>query len=157
MFNISNRKANGFTLVELLIVLSILALLIGITLTTFISFRKSQSLALDVQTITSVLRQARNQTLSSKNASVYGVHFSQGVVTLFTGATYTVGAATNEDFNLSGADTIVTISLAGGGSDVVFIRLTGETVQNGTIVVSSPSTSQAKTVTIYKTGLIDSQ
>lgn len=144
-------------MVELLIVFSIIILLVGIISSTFISFRKSQTLAYDTETVVSLLRQARAQTLSSKNLTVYGVHLAAPQAVLFTGSIYSSSDPLNEVFNLSSTDTILLISLTGGGNDVVFQRLTGETSQSGTIVISNPGLSQTKTVTIYKTGLIDSQ
>lgn len=148
---------SGFTYIELIVVLAILALLIGIFMSTFITFRKNQALIMDTDTVVGLLRQARNQTLTSKNSASYGVHFTAPKVTIFTGPTYSAGATDNQDFALSSTDTILTISLAGGGSDVVFNRLTGETSQNGTVVISSPGIPETKTVTIYKTGLVVSQ
>lgn len=149
------NKNLGFTILELLISLSVMAIVIVIVMTAFISFRKSHALVSDTDTVIEVLRQARNQTLSSKNSSVYGVHFAASKITLFAGGTYSSGSGTNQDFFLNATDTILTISLAGGGSDVVFQRLSGETAQNGTITISSPSTSQSKVVTIYKTGVVE--
>ena len=149
------QKMRGFSAAELIVSLAIMFVLAGIILSAFISFRKTQSLTIDTETVIEVLRQARNQTLSSKNSTVYGVHMTAPKITLFTGSTYSSGAGTNQDFTLSSTDTILTISLTGGGSDVVFQRLTGETSQNGTVVVSSPGLSQTKTITIYKTGLVE--
>lgn len=151
-----NHKS-GFTLIELIMVIAIMALLFGIFLGTFVKFRKNQALAMDTDTVISLLRQARNQTLSSKNSASYGVHFTAPKVTIYTGPTYSSGATDNQDFTLSSTDTILTITLSGGGSDVLFNRLTGETSQNGTVVISSPGISETKTVTIYKTGLVESQ
>ncbi len=151
------KYKSGLTLTELLIVLGIMALLVTIFMGTFISFRRSQALVMDTDTVVSLLRQARNQTLSSKNSLSYGVHFTAPKVTIFTGPTYDVNAPDNQDFVLSSGDTVLTISLNGGGSDVVFTRLTGETSQNGTVVISSTGISRTKTVTIYKTGLVQSE
>ena len=149
------QKTKGFTAGELIVSLAIMFVVAGIVMSAFINFRKTQSLSIDTETVIEVLRQARNQTLSSKNSTVYGVHLTAPKITLFTGATYSSGASTNQDYNLSSTDTILTISLNGGGSDVIFQRLSGVTAQNGTVIVSSPGLSQTKTITIYKTGLIE--
>ena len=85
------------------------------------------------------------------------MHIGSTKITLFTGSVYSVGASTNQDFNLNSRDSIITISLTGGGSDVVFVRLSGETSQNGTITLSSSALSQTKTITVYKTGVVESQ
>ncbi len=155
--NTMSKLVSGFTFLEIMIVIAIMALLSVIVLRTLIDFKKNQALEKDTETIVQILNQAHNQTLSSKNSSVYGVHISTGTITLFTGRIYSAGASDNENFNLSSTDTILTISLTGGGSDVIFERLSGETLDDGTIVVSSPGLSKTKTVTIYKTGLVRSQ
>ena len=151
-----SQKKSGLTLVEFLISLAILALIIGIVMSTFTEYRKNQSLQKDTETVMEVLGQARNQSLSSQDASQYGVHIASDKITLFTGSTYSSGEPLNQYFPLVSTDTIVTINLLGGGSDVVFKRLSGETSQSGTVVMSSPSISKTKTITIYGTGLIES-
>ncbi len=152
-----NKKNNrGFTAIEILLVVVIMTILSTIVISTFISFRKNQSLQRDTELIVETLNQARNQTISSKNLVEYGVHFASTSITIFTGATYSAGASGNQVYNLNPADTIITLGLNGGGSSVVFKRLTGETSQNGTVVVSSSGLSQTKTVTIYGTGVIES-
>jgi Tfp pilus assembly protein FimT len=153
-----NLKVNiikGFTTIELLSVLCILFILTFIGLNMFISFRQNQSLQKDTETIVEVLAEAHSQTLSSKNASQYGVHVDTQKVTLFLGNSYNAGNATNKEFSLSASDIVLTTNFSDGGNDIVFQRLTGEAVQSGTITVSVPSTSQIKTVTIYKTGVIE--
>ncbi len=150
-------KTKGFSILELIVVLAVMAILVAIFLNTFIVFRKNQALAKDSETIALVLNEARNLTLDSKNSSNYGVHITSSKVTFFVGNTYGAGNSGNMDYALNTTDTIITISLTGGGSDVAFQRLTGETSQNGTVTISSPGISQTKTVTIYKTGLIEVQ
>ena len=149
------KLQSGFSVIEIFIVVGILALLTGIIFGTFVSYRKSEALNKDTETIIEVLRQARSQTLSSQNASQYGVHFETGKVTLFTGTSYSAGVSTNQDFIISSTDTIITINLLGGGSSVIFKRLSGETDQTGTVVISSPTSPRTKTVTIYATGLVE--
>jgi prepilin-type N-terminal cleavage/methylation domain-containing protein len=146
----------GFTMVELLIVVAIAILLSAVVFSSLLSFRKNQALEKDTELVVQLLNQARSQTLSSKGATVYGVHFASSQVILFSGSTYAAAASGNQAFDLTSTDTILTITLTGGGSDVLFQRLTGETTQNGTIVISSSGISRTKTVTIYRTGVIDS-
>lgn len=154
---LKKRFERGFTLVELLIVMAIMAVLTTIVFSSFLSFRDSQALSKDTDNIVSMLRQAREQTLSSKNSSVYGVHFSATSTTLFVGNTYSISTTTNKTFVLNGSDSILTVSLNGGGSDTVFRRLSGETSQNGTVTISSPRLTNTKTITIHKTGLVEVQ
>ena len=150
------RLKSGFTILELALVVAIIAVLSVIVINTFINFRKNQALEKDTEIVVQVLEQARNQTLSSKNSSVYGVHFTAPKITLFKGSSYVANDSNNRDFVLSSTDTILTIFLTGAGVDVIFNRLTGETSQDGTVTVSSPGLSRTKTVTIYKTGVVES-
>lgn len=155
--NTKSSHTLGFTVIEILMVLAILTVLTAIVFATFIQFRKQQALGKDAELIVEVLEQAHSQTLSSQNSSQYGVHFSSSQITLFVGGTYSAGAGTNQSYAINSTDTILTISLNGGGNDVVFNRLSGESSQYGTVVVSSPTASATRTVTIYKTGVIESQ
>src|ERR1035437_5373941 len=129
MLDLKN-KTKGFTLLEILIVIAILAVLTVISLNTFVQIKNSQAQQMDTETIVETLRQARSQTLSSQSASQYGVHFASGAITLFTGASYVSNDPNNKIFTLSNVN-VITASLSGGGSDIVFNRLSGETSQDG--------------------------
>jgi prepilin-type N-terminal cleavage/methylation domain-containing protein len=149
-----NRR--GFTLIEMLIVITIMGILVVSVLTIFTKINSSQAIDKDAQLLVETLRQAQSQTLSSQNASQYGVHIATTSVTLFTGTTYSSSDTSNKSFLFNTRDIVSTISLIGGSTNVVFKRLTGETDQSGTITLFSPAASSTKTVTIYKTGVIQS-
>lgn len=156
----TKKNTEGYSLAELLIVLAISILILGISMTAFVNFRNSKALEMDTKMIVEVLREARNQTLTSQYTSQYGVHFnatgnSQAIS--FVGPTFIDGAATNKIYSLESKGVNLTVILQGGGSDIVFNRLTGETTQSGTILIYSPQVTNTKTITVYKTGLIDSQ
>lgn len=153
----TRKNKRGFSAIELIIVLSIFGILAVIILSGLVNFRKHHALARDTELVVELLNQARNQTISSKNLTQYGVHFASTTVTVFTGGTFSAGATDNQNYPLNSTDTVLSLSITGGGVNVVFARLTGETSQSGTIVVSSPGLSETKTVTIYKTGVIESQ
>jgi len=146
----------GFSVIEIVIVLAIMTLLLGMGLNTFITYRKTQAFQKDTETVVEILNQARAQTMASKNATQYGVHFATSTVTLFAGSSYNASSSSNSSFPLTSTDIILNITLAGGGNDVLFQRLSGETSQNGSVVIDVPALSQTKTVTIYKTGVVDS-
>lgn len=148
-------KQKGFSVVEVLIALAILALLSTIVLSSFLNSRKAQSLSLDADAVAQLIRQARSQTISSRGSSQYGVRFASTTATLFTGSTYIPGTPTNSIFTVSAGNSISAISLSGGGSDIVFSRLSGEASRSGTITLSSVGGS--KTITVYATGVVEVQ
>jgi len=152
-----SKFVRGITLVEVMVVISIIALLVVIVTTSFNSFNKNRSLQKDTENIITILRQARNQTLTSKNSSTYGVYFASSTVTLFAGSLYNQNSVTNEVTYLSPDNVISNLSLGNGVNSVVFRKLTGEANQYGTVTVTSSDTSDIKIVTIYKTGLVESQ
>jgi prepilin-type N-terminal cleavage/methylation domain-containing protein len=151
----SRPTPQGFTIIEILITLAILAIIVALLVNSFQLFSKHQEINKDADIVIEALEEARTNTLASQNASQYGVHFATSSVTIFAGSTYVAGASTNVSPSLTSSATVLTRTLTGGGNDVVFQRLTGETAQNGTIGISSPNTTRTRTVTIYKTGLIE--
>ncbi len=144
----------GFTMLELVVVVAIVVLLASVIITSFSKFRNSKVLDTGVENTLSVLVKARGNTLSSKNAYQYGVHFEATQAVLFRGATYSSSDTNNEVALLDNALEISFISLTGGGSDVLFDRLTGKTDMDGTVVIRVKSdTTKTKTVTINATGI----
>jgi prepilin-type N-terminal cleavage/methylation domain-containing protein len=146
--------ASGFTLTELILVVAVIAVLSTIMSVSLSRYTGSRALLGMSGVIGSVLEDARSRTLSSQGGSQYGVHLVSGNVTLFRGDTYSSGDAANEVTPLD-ARIIVTPTLSGGGTDVVFERLTGQTDMYGTIRLTlSGTASFSKTITIQKTGLL---
>lgn len=149
-----NLKPRGFTLFEILVVVAIVGALGAIITASFSRYTRAQAVAGVATTITTALEDARSRTLSSKNASQYGVHLEGGSVILFRGDTYSAGSADNETTPVDPRVTI-TPSLNGGGTDIVFERLSGETLDYGTVAVSiAGDASSAETIIIDRTGLL---
>lgn len=156
MLSHNRKKKGGFTLIELIVVVAILVVISGIIISAFVVFNHSQAVDKDTEMVVETLRLARSQTLASKNATQYGVHFSPLSITLFSGSSYVASASTNVVFSLHSGDTISSVTIPAGGEDVIFDRLTGATTDAGTVTVSSADLSLSKSVTIYSTGLIQS-
>lgn len=144
----------GFTFIEILIAISILVLISTIVLTSVRVYVQSQALSGAAVSVAGLLADARTRTLSGNGGEHYGVHFEADAVTLFLGTSYSAGAVGNEVTLLDERVTLSDISL-GGGSDVVFEKLTGGTDDAGTVTVELVSdASRQKVITIQGTGLI---
>ena len=126
-------KEKGFTLLELLIVIGIITLIGTITASAFFSFRARSDITSEVEKIVDILRLARSNTIGSKEASNYGVHFATSSYILFSGLNYDPADPENEEFNVSNSAEIYFVSFSGGGSDVVFNRIAGDTSNFGNI------------------------
>ncbi|HEY4476804.1 MAG TPA: prepilin-type N-terminal cleavage/methylation domain-containing protein [Candidatus Paceibacterota bacterium] len=150
------KADQGFTILEFLVVISIIVLVATIIIIPFKQFRDNQVLDNTVNDVLAVLADARGKTLSSEGDSQYGVNFVSDLATLFKGDTF-LGAGTlgNEEIEINYPATLSTISLTGGGSSIVFERLTGTTANSGTIVISlSNSEPQTRTIIISSAGVV---
>lgn len=123
---INNRQ--GFTLIEILVVVSIIAVLTVGVIAGLGYFQAQTTLETTAQEVLTVLRLAQNKTLASEGASNYGVYFEAGRFTLFKGTVYNPASPDNQRHDLSSSLRFSEINLA--GSLVYFERLTGA-VQNG--------------------------
>lgn len=153
-----HRREAGFTAIETLTVVAILLVILIITVMSFTLFQQERDLDGATEGLTSAFEQARSQTLASQNQTVYGVHLEANRYVLFVGATYVPGAATNQDFTLSSSIELSGWALAGGGSAVIFDRLTGKTSQPGTVTLRIRNRpTRTKAVTVLATGIVSSQ
>ena len=146
--------SKGFTLLELLIVMGIIAIISVLAISSLGRFRKNSALDSAHQDTLTALHEARELTLSSKEATTYGVHFQTDKAVRFTGAIYNADATSNVPYIFDSRVRIVEINL-GGGSDVIFRRLTGEAGATGNVVVAvyGQDTHRA-TTTISLSGII---
>lgn len=140
---------------ELLVVMAIGIALFAISINVFSNLRNKESLDSVSALVVEVLRQAKHATIESKNSNQYGVYFNTSNIVLYIGPTYIPGSPTNEVYNFSSDVRLYSISINGGGNAVLFDRITGDTINNGTIVLRSETSSTTKSITIYKTGLIE--
>ena len=146
----AHDNEKGFTLVELLVVITIVGVLGGIAAVSFNTSRNVRDLQTSAQNTLSVIRLAQSKTLAGENDSAWGVRLESSQITLFAGDTF-AGATFTQVYALPPSIEITGIALNGGGSDVVFKRITGQTDQNGTFVVdvaASPGTSFPVTIDI---------
>ncbi len=151
------RNGRGFTAIEFLIALSVLAVLTTIIFVSMSSFRNSKALQMVSEDILSLIDEARGDTLSAKDGYSYGVHFESAKIVIFRGTVYSSSDSSNKTVDVDGAVDVYNVSLTGGGQDVLFQRLTGKTGQNGTVMIRLKSdNSKTKTITIEVSGIASS-
>ena len=104
----------------------------------------------------SVINAARVNTLASKFDTAWGVHLATSSIVLFRGVAYATSSLDNEVFKLDRLVNISGFSLASGGSDIIFNRLTGTTANYGNIILHTISSvaSSTRVLTIKNTGTI---
>jgi prepilin-type N-terminal cleavage/methylation domain-containing protein len=132
----------GFTLIEFLIVFGIFAVLTALAIFSPLVFKKGVDLDGESQKIVSVLNIGQSNAKSRRDQNSWGVHLESRRAVLFRGATYNPGDGANQVFYLADGLEISAINLNGGGADVVFAQLSGETQNFGSFrvnFVSDPS------------------
>lgn len=141
----ADRK--GFTLVELLLSVSILGIIAGFTTPLYIGFQNRNQLAVFSDTVVGALRKAQYYAIHKSNNSQWGVAVGGGSVTVFAGESYAL-----RDQSLDEVHPIPATITASGLNAVVFTKGTGEPSVTG--VLTLESVGYTRTITVDPKGVI---
>jgi len=133
----SDSPRRGFTLLEIIITLAILAILAVVTAGGLASYRESAALDQAADEILELLREARSKTLGSEGGLEYGMHFEASQVILFKGTAYAAAEVT--------VSLPPSVEMISPPADFYFERLTGETSAGSAVTISISSKRSAKT------------
>ncbi|MFH1611705.1 MAG: type II secretion system protein [bacterium] len=147
----NNQK--GFTLIEILTVLSIIVLLITMSGFSYLYFSRKTDLEKNAHDISSIIELAQSKTLASEGSAQHGVHFESDKYVLFVGDTYIVDDINNKEYHLPSRLEISAINLIGGGQNTIFEKISGRTEQSGTVVIRPiAEPTDIRTITIFSSG-----
>lgn len=127
---------SGFTLIEILIVISILSILVGLGLFIGIDFYRGYNLRLERNVAASVLQKARNQSMNNIGQSNHGVYIKDNGFTIFQGPSY-VGRNISFDQTILSNPSITRSGL----NEIVFSQLSGQSNASGTIILNNGTSS----------------
>ncbi|MFH1711948.1 MAG: prepilin-type N-terminal cleavage/methylation domain-containing protein [Patescibacteria group bacterium] len=148
-----NKK--GFTLVEIMVVLAILIVMVLIV-GAFTSVGTDKGDLLDGATeVKDLIRRAEWQSMHGKNDDNWSVHLETTKAVLFKGISYNASDPDNYEVEIPNSIEISSISLTGGGSDVIFDDEFGNTSTDGLLTISSTNISDTRTININSVGMID--
>ena len=148
-------KQSGFSLLELIIVVAIMALLVGVALWTVGGFQRAAQLEATETLVINVLEKAKAQTLNSTHRTNYGVYFETNRLVLFAGLDYDEAEETNQEYLLP-ANLIMTADFEGNQA-VVFERLTGRPLVAGQVVIQvETDPDQERIIVVSPAGRIGS-
>ncbi|MFC1645110.1 Tfp pilus assembly protein FimT/FimU [Patescibacteria group bacterium] len=146
---LKHRKNKGFTLIEVLLVVAVVAILAGFSAPILNSFQVKNDLNTAINIIAHSLRRAQVLSQAVDGDISWGVDIRNGSVTIFRGATYESRDANfDEAFDISGS--IVT----SGISEIVFNKFYGEPGVTGSITLTAVM-GDPRGLTINEKGMIE--
>ena len=147
------KAKSGFTLIEIVIVVGIIALVTTIMVIPFASFRDQALLDGATEETLALLHEARARTVSSDGASRYGVYLESDKITLFKGASFP-GAGDPDNKEINFHNRLVLTKSASLADGVVFGRLTGKASASGTTTISLiDDDAKSRTIEISSAGI----
>lgn len=142
-----NKK--GITLLEILFTVAILVFLLSVTIGSMRLISGGQKLKAEAKKISTAVEEARSKTLSSEGGQRFGVRLGSDTVVIYE-YPYTQNNVNNKTIHLERGVSILSYNLSGGGNEVLFNKISGETDNDGSIVVSYSGST--KEIFIQKTG-----
>jgi prepilin-type N-terminal cleavage/methylation domain-containing protein len=142
----------GFTLLEILMVMSIMVIISAVSVGAFFNLREKNLIQKDADSIVSMIEKAKSMSSNRKNDSSYGVKFSSSTVTIFSGQNFTSGNVISK-YDLEKLVVISAVSLSSNTLELGFNKITGNPNATGTVTLITPSYSRV--VTIFGTGIIE--
>lgn len=143
-----NQNNSGFTLLEVLLSVAIIALITGIGIPIYQSFQTRNDLDIAANTIAQSLRRAQSLSQASDSDISWGLRVQNGSIVLFQGSSYGTRDTTfDEIFDLPQSIT------PSGVSEIVYSKFFGEPQAIGTITLIS-DTNETRTITINAKGTI---
>jgi type II secretory pathway pseudopilin PulG len=156
----STEKTEGFTLLEVVVVIFTVAVLSLVSLGSIALFQKKTELSNTAQEFANVLRLAQSKTVASDNTSQYGVYINAALspdqYVLFKGASYAARITAFDVVHVLPKTVEFSQLSLGADTEIVFEKLSGFAVQSGSVTLGLvQDTSQTTTIYITPSGAID--
>jgi len=146
--NFSKKNLGGFTLLEILISISLILILTLFTVSVGLNFYKSQQLENQAQTILQTLRRAQLKAMAVEMDSSFGVYLTNDSYILFKGSSY----ANNRDPQYDEVFDLPEIINVSGLSEITFSKFEGKPNITGNIILNN--NGESRTININKFGTI---
>ncbi len=139
----------GFTLPEMLLSVSLLAIIGGMIIPSYHTFLVRNDLDIAVTTLAHNLRQAQSLSKSADGDMTWGVHVGVGSILIYKGVSY-IARDSVFDQNTQIPKSIVPTGI----NEVNFSKVTGLPNATGTFMLTSQANEQ-RAITINEKGMVD--
>lgn len=141
-------RQQGFTIIEMMLSVSIIALLAGLSLPVYNSFQTRNELDSTALALVSSLRRAQIYARGAQNDLQWGVRVQSGAITLFRGNVFA-----SRDTAYDEVTTLPPTMAVSGTSEVIFTKLTGLPAAAGSTTLTAAN-NETRTVTINAKGMV---
>lgn len=142
-------KQAGFTLLEVLLSISVIIIITGISIPLYQSFQNRNDLEIAAITTAQSLRRAQILSQGMDGDTNSGVHIQSGDITVFHGVNYS-----SRDITLDEIFTIPSSIVTSGIPEVIFNKFTGLPQTTGTITFTSVN-NEVRNITINEKGMVN--
>ena len=149
----------GFTLLELILVVGILAILGTVGFNFYFNFQIDVKVDEEINRLQQVLRQIQQKAVSGEEGAKWGIRFVNNTADdqhydVFWGDSFSAGTSTDIYYLPSGV--IFTTPSTSSTLDVIFNKRTGESASSSivTIIIQAETSDVSKSVSITPKGLI---
>lgn len=154
--NLSLRFQRGITIIEVLLVVSLISILASLLVPVYQSFQITRQLDSKSNEILSSLREAQNKAMGSEGDGRWGVYFVSGAggdFIIYKGDSY---AARDPDYDITNdvPETLTLTYSLGGAAEVNFEKLRGTPDAVGSVTMTS-ATGESMTININEVGKME--
>jgi prepilin-type N-terminal cleavage/methylation domain-containing protein len=147
--NFFRKIRKGFTLPEMLLSLTLLTIISGMTIPMYRTFMVRNDLDIAVTTIAQNLRRAQALSQAEDGDMTWGVHVGVGGILVYKGSSYVLRDSSFDE------NTSIPASLVPSGlTDVTFSKVLGVPSATGTFSLTSQA-NETRNVTINEKGMVD--
>jgi len=145
----AKRDSQGVTLIEILLSISLIAIVSSLGLAIAHVYQTRNDLDLTATGIAQTLRRAHALTKAIDGDSQWGVKIQSGTLTLFKGTSYATRSASSDEIY-----TIPSTIVPSGTTEFVFARFTGESSATGTVTITGINNDQ-RNITLHEKGRVE--
>jgi type II secretory pathway pseudopilin PulG len=143
------KASGGFTLIELILSLSIIMVLTGLSIPVYAAYNNRSNLDISAQTVAETFRRAEAYSRAAKNDSGWGVHIESESITLFKGTAYASRDTAYDEL------TALSSSIASSGlTDIYFTKITGVPTTSGTTTLAFINTNDTRAINVSTVGMV---